>query len=279
MKTWLVLDATYLCHRAFHSTGNLTYGDTRTGVLFGFMRDLVVLNELLQPERFVFCFDSHKSIRRKMYAKYKQGRVTKRKEASDEDKIAYQGMQQQIVQLRSHLLTQLGFSNVFWKTGYEADDVIAGVCLQNTNTKLIVVGSDHDLFQLLTPNVMMWNPNKQKMTTEKSFTELYGITPRQWVDVKAIAGCSGDDVQGIKGVGEKTAIKFLTGKLKMESSAAVKIVMHDSIWRRNLKLVTLPLPGLGGFEVKKDYLSERRWKAVCRRYGMTSLAPNPVLLR
>ena len=90
--------------------------------------------------------------------------------------------------------------------------------------------------------------------------------------MKAIAGCSTDNVLGVKGVGEKTAIEYLRGKL-------VKGKRYDDIgskegWKifvANISLVKLPMQGTNYFKLEKDELSEQGWKQVVKILGMSSI--------
>lgn len=267
--TWLVIDAPYLCHRAFHSMGNLSYGEAMTGTLFGFLREVITLKDLFQPDHFVFCFDAGTSKRREKYPKYKRSRRTK--ERTPEEQELYQQMQKQMRLLRYEHLKGLGFSNVFYQIGYEADDIIGHLCWED-HPQIIIVSCDHDLYQLLSPRVSIWNVQTSTMLTDESFRAECEIEPSQWVDVKAMAGCSTDDIQGIKGVGEITACKYLRGELK-KGVKFDSIVQNDHIWRRNLELVRLPLPGLNPerLQVKKDQVSQSKWVELCNRYGFQSL--------
>lgn len=265
--TTLLIDADYLCHRAFHSLGDLSYGGNDTGTLFGFLRDLTILKDRFAPDVWVFGFDAGVPLRRAVYPKYKQTRRLKKRKP--EEQRAYDSLKKQMRVLRFHLLKSLGFSNVFWQVGYEADDVLAGISEQRQGD-VIIVGADHDLYQLIRDKVSVWHPNRYLLVTRKKFRETFGIEPTQWPDVKAIAGCGTDDVQGVKGVGEKTACRFLSGELK-KGKKYEDIVSHNHIWERNLRLVRLPYEGLQDFEVRPDQVTDVAWKQMCDQYGFRSL--------
>lgn len=270
MRTWLILDCNYLCWRAFHTTGNLAYEGRGTGIIYGFMRDVINLQELHGTKRMVFCFDHSRKhlLRRKIYPSYK----FKRDKSKDRyEPGTYEDTVRQIKQLRNVILPDLGYRNVLCEKGYEADDLIASVVGNLApNEEAIVVGSDGDLLQLLGPRTIIWSPRTGKAITQKSFEEQYGISPSQWCDVKAIAGCSSDDVLGIRGVGEKTACAFLCGKLDASSAKHAAIVKGNKIWRKNLKLVTLPYKGTPVYNLRKDKLNEKAWNKMCRRLGFKS---------
>jgi 5'-3' exonuclease len=90
--------------------------------------------------------------------------------------------------------------------------------------------------------------------------------------VKALAGCPGDNVIGVHGVGEKTAVKFLGGHLKEDTKAWRAILGATELWRRNLDLVRLPFPGVGKFDLVDEGIKPSDWEPVLvDRLGMKSM--------
>jgi 5'-3' exonuclease len=118
---------------------------------------------------------------------------------------------------------------------------------------------------------MMYNPGKKKAVTLQSFSKETGLEPWEWAKVKAIGGCKTDEVPGIPGVGEKTAIKYILGKLKPDSAAYKAIKANKEIITRNRKLVELPFEGTQVFELRTDTISDEGWKEVCDALGMSSI--------
>lgn len=111
------------------------------------------------------------------------------------------------------LLTDLGFSQLTIPP-YEADDVIGALTVKFSKENeghSFMYSNDHDLLQLLTPSVtQVMAKNKQEVLfTEELFKETYGIMPDQWIDVKALLGDAGDNVPGVRGVGEKSALPLI----------------------------------------------------------------------
>lgn len=261
-KVWLVLDVSNLAHRALHTTGSLSHKGAGTGVLFGVLRDVLSYQRLFDPAGFVFCFDSETSLRRQSHPFYKASRGV-----PDDDFLL------QVAELE-FILNKIGFRNLLRWDGYEADDLIASAAqsvLGTPDDKAVIVSSDQDLYQLLrVGRVWMYKPREKLAYTEDHFrTEYSGIDPRDWVDVKAIAGCPGDEVPGAKGVGVKTAVRFLTGRLGEKLKAYWNIEHFN--WRSNIPLVKLPYLGCPPCFLRSDEASPDAWRDILKRLGMKSL--------
>lgn len=274
-RTWLAFDVNNLAHRAYWTTGGLSYEDVPTGVMFGVLKTVEQLADAYDTRDLVFCFDHGKSLRYNYLPSYKESRKRKvdeeRARQLDEVRI-------QIERIKTRYLEELGFHNVFYKAGYEADDVIASV-VKNTDPddRVIMVSSDQDLFQLLDYRTAQHLPTENRLFTAKDFKAEYLIRPNQWTAVKTLAGCSSDDIPGCAGIGEKTAVKYLRGELPLKSAFLKKIQEHvrTEDWERDSLLVTLPFPGCPAFEPVPEKLNPKAWREFCTRMGMESLAENP----
>lgn len=272
MNNWLLLDVNYLAYRALHSTGKLSFQDNPTGVLYGVISEAVRCMERFQTRQVCWCFDYGKPKRLQALPTYKATRKTKRKEATAEEKQTHREMKFQLHALRTEVLPELGFRNVFAAAGFEADDVIASLVNSIPDPhRSIMVSSDEDLYQLLGNRCVLWNPHKQQIVNDTSFFNDYGISCRSWPVVKALAGCSSDDVPGLSGVGEKTAIKYLRAELKHGTKTADKFDDAEEVLKRNLPLVSLPYEGCPVFKRKRDKVTRATWTAVMERYGFHSL--------
>jgi DNA polymerase-1 len=284
---WLLLDCNYLCRKAHHSTGFLKTGDDPTGVLFGFLRDVVTFQNHFQTHRVVFCFDHPPLLRKKMLPTYKESRSKTYEALPAAEKALLDNMHQQRDLLRDEVLEAIGFNNVLSFPGYEADDVIAAVCKQFAledsfrseakRRSVVMVTSDEDMWQLLRPAVTQWNPVTKTLMTIEAFQAMYGVHPERWAEVKAIAGCDGDDIKGIHGIGEKTAAKYLADRLPPTHKAFQAITRKKNIgngWDANLALTRLPLPGLPKrIELYEDQVTRKRWKTVTAEFGLSDLKP------
>jgi 5'-3' exonuclease len=276
-KRWCLLDGDYLCHRAWYTKGHLTHGDLFTGVVYGFLQDIADLEERFLPSAMIFCFDHGEGKRKKILPGYKGNR---RQGMSEEDKALYVHFRNQVDQLKNEVLADIGYQNIFFEKGYEADDCIARVVNCHLATRRdvhhIIVSSDHDLYQLLGRRVSVYNPHHKDITNEDTFVEQWGVSPSQWVDVKCIAGCRTDCIPGIQGIGEKTAARYIAGKLKTGSASFQKITSSNATWVRNRELVELPFPGLPNYEVCEDEkIDQRKWRKVMEKFGIKSIPQPP----
>ena len=271
-EPWLLIDVSNMAHRALYTTGELSHEGDPTGVLYGIFRDVVDFSELFATDRIAFCFDGGYDGRLAIFPEYKAARQIKRREMDEFEREARRRLRSQIYRLRNGLLADAGFCNVFWQEGYEADDVMAWLCKEYQDNEFVIVCTDQDLWQCLDgERVTQWNPITKRPITQQSFEGQFGIAPSMWSHVKAIAGCDGDGVPGIRGIGEKTAAKYLNGSLKMTSKAFQSIRLEPDMVERNLKLVQLPFPGCGPFQLVDGGADVRMWDRVMGSLGMKSL--------
>jgi len=269
----LIIDANYLCHRAYHALGDLTYGGAGTGAVLGVLRDIVGLQDMFATDRCVFAFDYGAELRRhQILPTYKSTRRARYDAEDDAAKEARKDFHRQVRYLRSQYLPAAGFRNVFATEGFEADDIIASVAARVAGgDEAVIVGSDHDLWQCLRPNVWVWNPQKRSGYSYAQFVAEWGIEPDRWPHVKALAGCATDDVPGVPGVGERTAAKWLRGELGGHTKAAAKLRAAGEVLERNLPVVTLPYPGTPRFEIRRDEVTQEKWQALAESLGLRSI--------
>lgn len=271
-KKWLLLDCNYLCHRAKHSTGGLSYGGSATGVIYGFLKEVEALKREHKADNFIFCWDYGKiNIRTTLFKEYKANRY--KAELTEEEIIFEKAFRKQMKLLRTEYLQEIGYSNIFYQKGYESDDIMASICNNiPEDEEIIIVSADKDLYQLIAFNISFFNPHKNKFMTLQGLKKEYGITPNEWKLVKCLAGCSSDGVPGIKGVGEKTAIKYIKNELNTTSKTYQKIEQErKAIIKKNKPLVVLPFEGTNMFSLKQDNFSQEGWDTVVNKLGMKSL--------
>ncbi len=233
----LLVDGNYLCHYVFHGIGGLsTVAGNPTSIIYGMLVQIRNLAKKFKTKRIIFCWDSQESVRKQFDPEYKANRH--KQEYTEEEALAMNAFYQQINKLQHEILREIGFP-CFFKHGYESDDLLAWFALKLKGQKVIVT-ADADLWQCLSDSVVVYNPNKKEFMTQERLKEEYRITPADWRMVKAIAGCPSDNVKGVEGVGEKTAIKFLNDELLPNSVKNQKICYEMGTSWHNLELVTLP---------------------------------------
>jgi len=274
-KTYLILDVKYLCYRCRYAMRNeLSFGGTPTTIIYLFLKDLIGLQDKFRTRNLLFCFDSKTSKRKKLYPEYKSNRH--KKELTDEEFEFEMAFQYQVVQLRKKYLPEIGYRNIYQMKGLEADDIMASLASDFTKPKpennAILITADHDLYQCISHNVTFYSPNERKELTLQGFKVKYGINAWHWAKLKAITGCSTDNVAGVRGVGEKTAIKYITGQLGIKTKAHCYITNDEGkkIIKRNEALVKLPFKGTPEFNIVEDELSIKGWKSVCKQLGFKS---------
>jgi 5'-3' exonuclease len=240
----ILIDANALAYAAYYTTGNLSYRGEDTGVIFGFLKQLIQIAKILKSSNLIFCWDQGNSYRTINYKGYKHTRIEKRKDESSEEKEDRNNFYNQRVLLAKTILPRIGLRNSFSFENYEGDDLIGQLTNQIKGPKVIVT-SDNDAFQLL-DRAIIYHIKQKKLFSKIDFIEKYGIHPDQWVMAKAIGGCSGDDIKGIEGVGDpksptSKALKYLRGELpsgkvldRINSKKGQRII------KRNIPLVTVP---------------------------------------
>ena len=180
----VIIDCNYICHMAKHSMGELSFEELHSGVIFGFLRQMLSLINTFKTNDFIFVWDSRESKRKVLFPTYKANRhYEKTEEEKELDAIAYK----QFDILRTEVIPKIGFVNNFMMKGYEADDVIAGIVFRNKEN-FVIVSSDNDLLQLLNNRVRIYSIKNKSYYTEEMMLKEYNISPDKWAEVKAIAG-------------------------------------------------------------------------------------------
>ena len=213
MKKLVVIDGKSVFYRGYYAMGNLSTSDgTPTGGVYGFAVIALEIVKEIQPTKVVVAWDKAKTSirkRKEIYADYKAGRVK-----PPEDFFVQ-------IPLLKNLVEALGWG---WLEcdDYEADDIIGtlarqadeeldenGVCDWDT----VIVSSDLDMLQIVDDNTRMYRLLKGFSKLEEldvpAVEEKYGIKKSQFLDLKALKGDASDNIPGVPGVGEKTAVSLL----------------------------------------------------------------------
>lgn len=271
----LLIDCCGIGYRIAYGMPVLSYDGNNTHIIFGFLNQLLDLAKKFNTNQFIFCWDSRQSYRKEFDSTYKERDFDSTREALIKD------ARRQFNLLYNDVLPMMGFKNIFMKTGYEADDLIAWFCFRKPDDYMIV-SVDEDLLQLLFTgrfySTRIYDFKKERVITAEEFTSKYGLEPIQWAKVKAMAGCSSDNVPGITGIGKETAIKYLNGNLKdgkakakIESAEGKKIIDHC------FYLVALPFPGDRPIQIDDpvdDKLCSLDFLDTFRQYGFGSFEKN-----
>lgn len=269
MSNLLLFDCNYLCRRAMFSVGHLD-----NGVMFGFLKDMILVCEQFPDHQPVFCFDQGKPKRTELFPGYKAFRRQRNSKWTSDRQEAETQYREQLAALKTKWLRRIGYRNIFSAEGFEADDLIASICLGDSYDN-IIVANDRDFLQLLSGTTQMWDVQKRQMLTRQWFRDAYGLEPHRWVDVKSIAGCSSDNIPGVQGVGERTAVKYLRCQLPEKTMTYKRILDSVGMIAANRVLVKLPFPGTPSLKIKPDRLTDDSWFNTMEKLGMDSLGGIP----
>ena len=203
MKKLLIVDGNSIVNRAFYGIRPLsTKSGIPTNAVFGFLSILKKHLDALEPDYRACAFDVHQpTFRHLSYADYKGNRKGMPDELKEQMPYAKRAAE------------ALGFK-VIECPGWEADDVLgtaAAMGDRREDIETYILTGDRDSLQLITPTttVILAKTKEDVYFDPAMFRETYGIEPSQFVDVKALMGDSSDNIPGVAGIGEKTALKLI----------------------------------------------------------------------
>ncbi len=206
-KKLFVLDGHAMCYRAYYAfikNPLINSSGQNTSAIFGFARMLLKLINEQAPDYLAVAFDPPvKSFRFRLYTEYKANR---QKMPDD--------LRSQITEIKNMVAT-LGIP-ILESDEYEADDILGTVAEKCPSDKLEVylVTGDKDAYQLLKKNVKIYAASKgiseYEIYDHESIVNKVGLTPDKIIDYMALMGDTSDNVPGVKGIGEKTALKLIT---------------------------------------------------------------------
>ena len=205
MERIIMVDGNNLLFRSYYATaysGNFMKNSKGfpTNALFGFANMMNKIINEENPTHILVAFDKGKTFRHDKYDFYKAGRLEMPNELKEQFPVA------------KKMLDAMGIK-YYEVDNYEADDIIgtvAKIC-DNNNYKGLIISSDKDLLQLISENVSM-KLLKSKDSIRynlNTFRKDWNIEPINIIDLKALMGDSSDNIPGVKGIGEKTALKLL----------------------------------------------------------------------
>lgn len=199
---FLVIDGNSILNRAFYGIRVLTNSrGVATNAVTGFMNTLLMLEKDVQPDMIAVAFDlKAPTFRHKMYDGYKANR-----KGMPED------LAQQLPYMKK-IIKAMGIT-IIEKEGFEADDIIGTVSAACADKKIpcTVSTGDRDSFQLVNDyvTVRLAKTKGDIYYTPDVIMEEYGVTPKQMIEVKALMGDTSDNIPGVPGIGEKTALSLI----------------------------------------------------------------------
>ena len=207
MKKIVLVDGNNLLFRSYYATaytGNIMRNKEGfpTNGVYGFVN---MINKIIsdeKPEYMMVAFDIGKTFRHEKYERYKDGR----RETPDDLKVQFP--------VAKKILTAMGIKYLEC-AGYEADDIIGTIsmwCEKDPEYEALIVSSDKDLLQLISDEtvVKLLKTKDYVWMDKKTFNDTYGFDPIHMIDLKALMGDSSDNIPGVKGIGEKGAIKLVS---------------------------------------------------------------------
>lgn len=207
MKKVILVDGNNLLFRSYYATaytGNVMKNSKGfpTNAIYGFIN---MINKIIteeKPEYIMIAFDKGKTFRHDKYSSYKDGRIETPQELKEQFPVA------------KKICEAMGI-HYFEIDNYEADDIIGTFAKKVDETEdfnATIISSDKDLLQLITDKVDMKLLKQSGFIRmdRKLFNETYGVEPIGMIDLKALMGDSSDNIPGVKGIGEKTAISLLS---------------------------------------------------------------------
>ena len=240
MKTTVLVDGKWVAYKMYFSHRQLQTSDGKpTGMVHGFMQDLLRIHKKLPEASIIICWDgAPPTWRHKVYPLYKANRPMNPEANRMQESIA----------ILFPLLRRLGF-RLLRQDEVEADDMIGMVArrLASEQHHVRVYSSDQDMLQLANEFTGIWRSLEDKPLNEKDVKKLMGVEPYFVSEVRAMAGDASDNLKGLSGVGLKTAIK---------------------LWHSGVR-PTAPLPKL----LAQKYKDE--WPRVCQEFRLALIIDSP----
>ena len=202
----VLIDGHSILNRAFYGMPDLTNSEgVHTNAVYGFLNILFKILDEEKPKYLAVAFDvHHPTFRHEMYPEYKGTRKPMPEELREQ------------VPLIKEVLNSMNIK-IMELPGFEADDILGTVAKRSEKTGVYVsvVSGDRDLLQLASDNICIRIPKTKHGTTtienynEKDVKELMGVSPTEFIDVKALMGDTSDNIPGVPGIGEKTALSII----------------------------------------------------------------------
>lgn len=199
-KLILIIDFNNVLFTSYYGQKLINQHGYNVNAVKGFFTKLKNLKDIFDPDFIVFARDLSrvKTFRRKLFPDYKAQR-----KPMDPDIFSQMKMAQQIVAL-------LGFSIISHEL-YEADDIMGMISRFGEEHEMdsIIISSDRDMYQLITDHTFVMSPRNSDLIDKNYLQEHYQLTPDQWIELKILQGDRSDNIPGIPGIGEVTALQLM----------------------------------------------------------------------
>ena len=280
MKKFIIIDGSSLMYRAFFALPLLTSSEgIYTNAIMGFSNMLGKILTDYKPDYIAVAFDkSRKTFRTDMYGEYKGQR------AKTPDELKSQ------IPLLKEFLAALGIAFIEIDN-YEADDIIGTLARKSADEdcEALIVTGDKDALQLIAPQIKVMLTKRgimdMQVFDEEAFKEKYaGLEPHKLIDIKALMGDSSDNIPGVPGIGEKTALKLLTQFGDLENLLAnienvsgkklkEKLEQNQDLARLSYKLATICCDVAVDFvpEKYKPALDIMKLQSFCDKYELKTV--------
>ncbi|HEU0265811.1 MAG TPA: DNA polymerase I, partial [Geobacterales bacterium] len=199
-KTLYLIDGSSYIYRAYFAIRHLSSPKgVPTNALFGFIQMLLKVVKERKPDHLAVVFDAgRQTFRTEIYPEYKANRL-----AMPHDLVPQIAPIKEVVRAMNIPALELA--------GFEADDIIGTIALhcQEHDIDVVVVTGDKDLMQIVNDRVTLLDTMKEKQSGVLEVQERFGVLPARVIDILGLAGDSSDNIPGVPGIGEKTAIKLI----------------------------------------------------------------------
>jgi DNA polymerase-1 len=270
-----LIDGSSYIYRAYFAIRHLTSpSGVPVNALYGFIQMLLKVMKDKRPDHLAVIFDSgRQTFRNEIYPEYKANRVA----MPDDLRVQIEPIKEAV---RAFNIPALELP------GFEADDIIGAIAraCEERGMAAVVVTGDKDLMQIVSPLVTLLDTMKDKESGLAEVRERFGVGPEQVIDILGLAGDSSDNIPGVPGIGEKTAIKLIqefgsldqllarAGEVKGKTGERLREFAEQARLSRQLATIDCHAPVSYSFE---DFVvtppDNSRLAALFKEYGFTSL--------
>lgn len=195
----LLVDGNSIIHRAFHGMPQRFDSSGQClNAVYGFLKMLFKIYDDESPTHIAIAFDLPiPTFRHKIYSEYKAGRKSMPNELRSQFSVLKDVLRKMNIKY-------------FEAEGFEADDVLGTISKLCCDEHVIIYSGDSDLLQLATDSVSILFPKNATKFSASEVLNQYGLTPKQYIDFKALKGDSSDNIPGVSGIGPKAAMKIIS---------------------------------------------------------------------